>query len=217
MGNLDCGANPSASASIRFAEAYNPLLILGYSAAGNRLFRDGISKGNQMKDIKMTFRCPNRWSAAEAMEYDALKDDDFRMQIVDPKTCMMTKKSSDSRKVLEIESNKASLDEVVDRMIRDKYNSDVNWVRIKFTIFSLVVSSSFFAAFNITTFYTGVTVLAGTGVRTAFLMNSFKQWIYETTHPDAIIKVIEACYMYRHEENLILEEECYRMLQEICR
>lgn len=165
-----------------------------------------------MKDIKMTFNCPDRWLAVEAENYDELKEDDFRMQIVDPKTCMMSKKAGDSRKILTIESNKASMEEVVNSEIRDKYNSDVNWVRIKFTIFSLVVSSSFFAAFNISTFYIGVTVGAGTAVRTAFLMNSFKQWIYETTHPDSIIKVIEACYMYRHEENLILEEECYRML-----
>jgi|TARA_B110001450_G_C17226784_1_gene321778 hypothetical protein len=39
----------------------------------------------------------------------------------------------------------------------------------------------------------------------------------ETTHPDAIIKTIEAVYMYRHEENLLQEEETYRMVQEIVR
>jgi len=46
MAHLDCTANPNASASIRFAEAFNPLLILGYSLKGDLLFRPGISKGN---------------------------------------------------------------------------------------------------------------------------------------------------------------------------
>lgn len=32
-----------------------------------------------------------------------------------------------------------------------------------------------------------------------------------------MMKLIECCYMMRHEENLIAEEECYRMLQEIVR
>lgn len=72
MANIDCSANPSATADIRFAEAYNPLIILGYSATGNRLFRDGVSHGNQLKDVKMTFNCPDRWLATEAENYDEL-------------------------------------------------------------------------------------------------------------------------------------------------
>jgi len=81
----------------------------------------------------------------------------------------------------------------------------------------MVVSASFFAAFNITTFYTGVTVMVGGAVRLAFLLYSYEQWIYETTHPDPIIKTCEACYLYRHEKKLEKEEEVYRMLQEIMR
>lgn len=96
MGNLDCDANPNDSATIRFAEAYNPLLILGYSQTGDLLYRSGIEHGNQMKDIKMEFNCPNRWSASEAMNYDGLEPDDFRMQIVDPNTCMQTASRSAS-------------------------------------------------------------------------------------------------------------------------
>jgi hypothetical protein len=49
------------------------------------------------------------------------------------------------------------------------------------------------------------------------LYGTWRGWVYETTHPDALIKLIEAVYMKRHEEDLIGEEECYRMLQEILR
>jgi len=165
----------------------------------------------------MTFNCPNRWTAAEALHYDELTEDDFEMQIVDPETCEIPAKRAADPAILEIESNKTRLEEVIDRDLRTISKSQTTWDRVKFTVFSMVVSSSFFAAYNITTFYAGVTLLAGTGIRTAFLMNSYKQWIYETTHPDSLIKVVEACYMYRHEENLQLEEETYRMLQEIVR
>jgi hypothetical protein len=49
------------------------------------------------------------------------------------------------------------------------------------------------------------------------MFNSWEGWIYEATHPDPIIKLIECCYMARHEKNLILEEETYRMLVELMR
>lgn len=48
-------------------------------------------------------------------------------------------------------------------------------------------------------------------------MNVYLAWQYETTHTDALIKLIEAVYIYRHEEDLIGEEECYRMLVEVIR
>jgi len=42
-------------------------------------------------------------------------------------------------------------------------------------------------------------------------------FLYEVTDPMPIIKLIEAVYMRRHEEDLVGEEECYRMLVEIVR
>lgn len=81
----------------------------------------------------------------------------------------------------------------------------------------MLVSGSFLAGFSIKTFYTGVVLLAGSSIRPAFLYGTWRGWVYECTHPDAIIKLIEAVYMYRHEEDLTGEEETYRMLQEIVR
>lgn len=81
----------------------------------------------------------------------------------------------------------------------------------------MMVSASFFASYNITTFYTGVSYIIGGQVRIAFLYSTYTAWMYEITHPDAIIKLIECCYMKRHELDLVGEEESYRMLQEIVR
>jgi len=49
-------------------------------------------------------------------------------------------------------------------------------------------------------------------VRIALIYSTYTAWMYEITHPDAIIKLIEACYVKRHEEDLVGEEETYRML-----
>ena len=54
-------------------------------------------------------------------------------------------------------------------------------------------------------------------MRIALIYSTYTAWMYEITHPDAIIKLIEACYVKRHEEDLVGEEETYRMLQEIVR
>ena len=94
---------------------------------------------------------------------------------------------------------------------------DVIWTRGTFTLFSMMVSASIFASFNVTTFYTGVVLVLGTQLRPVFFFGTWKGFVYEATHPDAIIKLIEACYMKRHEEDFVGEEETYRMLVEIIR
>jgi hypothetical protein len=81
----------------------------------------------------------------------------------------------------------------------------------------MLVSAGFFASLNITTFYTTLTVVIGGKFRIALIFYTFMGFQFEVTYPDAIIKLIEACYMKRHELDLIGEEECYRMLQEIVR
>jgi hypothetical protein len=94
----------------------------------------------------------------------------------------------------------------------DKSNSEIVWERVKITLLSMLVSASFFASFNISSFYFSVSFIIGGKVRIIFIYYTFMAWMYEITHPDAIIKLIEAVYMKRHELDLIGEEECYRML-----
>ena len=73
------------------------------------------------------------------------------------------------------------------------------------------------ASYNVTTFYTGVTIIVANLLRPNFIFSTYMAFLWETTHPDAVIKLVEACYMKRHEEDLISEEETYRILQEIVR
>jgi len=174
LSELDCVANPNGKAYVRFSEALNPLLILGYSDVGYPLFRKGISKGNQKKDILLEFTCPNRWSVYEAVNYNGLTQDDFDMMIVDPETCFVSEETWKSKNALEIQLSKKRFAQVVDKMLRTSHNAETTWARVQFTIFSLLVSSSFFADYNIATFYTGVTIGAGAAIRLAFLMNSYK-------------------------------------------
>ena len=81
----------------------------------------------------------------------------------------------------------------------------------------MIVSSSFFSGYSVKAFYTGFVVLIAPQIKINLLMYTYMAWQYETTHSDALIKLIEAVYIHRHEEDLIGEEECYRMLVEVVR
>jgi hypothetical protein len=104
----------------------------------------------------------------------------------------------------------------VNKRYDTEWNSD-KWGRFGLTLFSLLVSGGFLAAFNPTTFYSGIVYIASTTLRPVFIINLFMGFLYEVTNPDPLIKLIEACYIHRHEQNLIEEEETYRMLVEIIR
>jgi hypothetical protein len=93
----------------------------------------------------------------------------------------------------------------------------VTWERVCFTLFSMLVSSSFFAAYNVTTFYLGVVLVSGFTIRTILIFNFWEAHQYETTMPDVIIKLAEAVYLKRQELDLIGEEECYQIMVEIIR
>lgn len=125
---------------------------------------------------------------------------------VDPKTCEPLA-DEDKKKLEDFKAN-----------FHKKANGgEQRWTRFQFTLFSMLVSGSFLAGFSVKTFYTGVVLIAGSSIRPIFLYGTWRAWIYECTHPDAIIKLIESVYMHRHEEDLTGEEEAYRMLQEIVR
>ena len=88
---------------------------------------------------------------------------------------------------------------------------------MKLTLFSLHVTISLLAAYSVSTFYTAIVIgLSGT-LRKVFITESYKAKFKETTHAMPLLRLCEACYMHRHEEDLAKEEETYRLLQEIIR
>lgn len=94
---------------------------------------------------------------------------------------------------------------------------DTTWSRLTFTVLSMIVSSSFFSGYSVSAFYTGFVIVLAPKIKLALISSYYINWQYEQTHTDPLIKLIEAVYIHRHEEDLIGEEECYRMLVEVCR
>lgn len=91
------------------------------------------------------------------------------------------------------------------------------FTRFNFTLFSMFVSGSFLAGYSVKSFYMLVAYGTSGMVRTAFIFGTWKGFVYEITDSMALIKIFEAVYMYRFEQDLYNEEECYRMIQEIIR
>jgi hypothetical protein len=91
------------------------------------------------------------------------------------------------------------------------------WITFRMTLFNLLVSGSILSSFNLQTFYTTIVLVISSYMRPICMFYSWCGWIYEASHPEVIIALIEACYLARHEENLYLEEETYRMLIDIMR
>jgi len=76
----------------------------------------------------------------------------------------------------------------------------------------MLVSASFLASYTPGTFYAMVLFSISAAVRPIFIYFNWCGFVYETTKPDAVIKLIEGVVMHQHEEDLVGEEECYRML-----
>lgn len=191
---------------MRFVQAFNPDLILGTSDGADEIHRLTEEKSNERKDLLVKFRCPSTFMIQEGLHVDAISEQQAHELTVDPKTCIPLNSSM----------NATVPNALYDRM-SDIHDPSHTWVRVKFTLFSMLVSSSFFAQYNVMTFYTGVVVLAGASIRLALIFRTFMGWQLEITSPDPIIKIVEGIYMKRHECDLAGEEECYRMLQEIMR
>lgn len=98
-----------------------------------------------------------------------------------------------------------------------RFPDDTSWGRVTFTVLSMIVSSSFFSTYSVKAFYMGFVVVLAPTLKINFVMLTHLAWQYETTHTDSLIKLIESVYIRRHEEDLIGEEENYRMLVEVIR
>jgi len=86
------------------------------------------------------------------------------------------------------------------------------WTRIKLAVFSLQVTTSFLAAYTVMTFYLLILFTISGVLRAIFVTDYWLGKFVESTHVMPLIKICEACYIYRHEEDLVKEEETYRVL-----
>lgn len=105
------------------------------------------------------------------------------------------------------------------QVLYDKYsksiNRDVTYERVSLLLFSMLVSSSFLASYSLTSFYLGVVYILGTTIRTMLIWPSYKSFMYEAVETDSVLNLIYYVYNRRYEEDLVGEEEGYRMVREI--
>lgn len=105
-----------------------------------------------------------------------------------------------------------SIDEINKNYEKDLEAQDSNWIRFRVTFISMIVSSSFLASYNMYGFYTLVIFGLSSFLQPICIFNTFKAWLYECTHAQVFLKLVDAIYMGRHEGNLKQEDECWRML-----
>jgi|ERR1719272_160201 len=82
-------------------------------------------------------------------------------------------------------------------------------------LFSMLVSSSFLASYSLITFYAGVVFVLGSTIRSMIIWPSYKSFMYEAVETDSVLRLVDYVYNRRYEEDLVGEEEGYRMLREI--
>lgn len=161
-----------------------------------------------MYDVLLEYRCPDVWLVRASKSNTIVTSAELPKMSVDPK------KECESTYVGPEDNGTPDLGQT---QKVDKVNDRNLYTRFSFTLFSMFVSGSFLAGYSVKSFYIIVAYgLSGT-VRLSLLFGTWKGFLYEITHPDPLIKVIEACYLYRFDQDLYNEEETYRMLQEVIR
>lgn len=225
---FDCGdiQDRSLSQSMIFTQAFNPALVLGQNKFVSEVKEKQKTDTELLHDIKMTYFCDKTWDVRASLHptkytkavleegQDEKDYDEFGARKVDPHTCLLSN--------LDQAIPKEEIDKM-DKlgMTRQEYfeylREDAHWSPIVFIIFSMKVATGFIASYTPTTFYVVLVYGLAATVRVTFVFSTWAGYTYEVTNPEPMMKLIECCYMMRHEENLIQEEECYRMLQEIIR
>lgn len=177
-----------------------------------------------LHDVKITFFCDQTWDIVgtlHATQYSKAKSADGgqhgfskRAMMVDSHTCAL--KYPDAELDEEGEAFKKKYN-----MNNEEYfeyqREHGHWTNIILLLFSMKVATGFIAAYTPTTFYLVLVYGSAAAVRKIFVFSTWAGYTYEVTKPEPMMKLCEACYIMRHEENLVGEEECYRMLQEIIR
>jgi len=171
-----------------------PHFILGQNHEAVPIEQEGIAIYNQKHDVEVMFECgepgsSGSWTLLASTEATVIPEVDREKHEVDPETCEFVNPN----------------DKPTEAEVR-------TWGQLTFVLFSVLVSSSFLATMSPLVFYTSITLIVGQLMRPILIFGTWKGFVYEVTEPMAIIKLVEKCYLARHEENLVEEEEAYRML-----
>ena len=67
------------------------------------------------------------------------------------------------------------------------------------------------------TFYTGVVIMIGMYMRPVFIFLTNRAFIYECNYPDPMLRLCESIHLSRARGDLKMEEENFRLLQDVIR
>lgn len=226
--NFDCGNinDKSMSVTVIVTQAINPGLVLGQNNWITSVQEKQKDEYDLLHDIKMTYYCDNTWDIVGTLHptdyskasvgVNDTETDPLAARKVDPKTCKLTDQAMEVK--LDEHTKEVMKESDLAREEFFKYQrEDGNWSNIMLQLFSMTVATGFIASYTPTTFYLVMVYGLSGQVRIALIFSTWMGYTYEQTKPVAMMKLCECCYMMRHEENLVAEEECYRMLQEIIR
>lgn len=229
-----CLENPDHQTSILLKQAYQPYYVTGQTESVSAVAFESVANvANQKVDALLYYDCDDTWFVLTKTDFtvydtspDGTEEFDWAMlEVDDTSTCSFardwqTDANSYTRgmiheMIIQYETDYTDYDEDSEF---DLETGEPIWSRLRMVVFSMIVSGSLLASYSPTTFYVLVTYSCSTLLRTSvFVFDVFMSWHYEIVHPDPVIALCEACYMGRHEEDLKLEEESYRMIQEIMR
>lgn len=207
--NCDDPANINKTMNVVFYSALNSDLVLGATDKTYAIFRKGTPKAGQYYDIKLTYKCKKRqWLVHMSESKRDYKTNRYN-RLVNPETpnCEFLKNITSNEKV----NHNATKDR------EDLNSSKTKWERLHFTLFSMLAPTSFIAQYSPMTWYAVLVYGLGATFRGITIFATNTAFNYEMTSTDAIMKLIEGVYLKRHEEDLVGEEEYYRMVQEIMR
>jgi len=104
------------------------------------------------------------------------------------------------------------IDAVNKQFEKEMAKDETNWIRFRMIFINLRVSNSFLASYSMKGLYMLIILGISSFLKPICIFLTFQGWLYEATHTMVFLKLIDAIYMGRHEKNLKMEEESWRML-----
>lgn len=165
-----------------------------------------LVEDDQKYDVLLEFRCPDKWLVRMSKEPTQFQDWELKneLRVVDPKTCIPTTSNQTYLAYLDYKGDLiGNLDSEGElkrsKRFKPKHEREDRWTRLQFTLFSMFVSSGFFASYTVGAFYTVFLYGLSPLVRNICLFGTWKGMVYEITDATTMMRLYEACYMFRHE------------------
>lgn len=136
------------------------------------------------------------YSHNEDTEFDSWKS----REVKDLRTCALKYPFVKLDSISEDQKNKT--DSIGNQNYFKVLRESGKFSNIMFVLFSMTVPIGFIAGFSPLTFYVAVVYGMSGSVR-SIIWSTWMGFCWEVTNPEPMIKLIECCYIMRHEENLV--------------